>query len=158
MQRLGGTISLTILITGVSSGIGRATALELLHAGHTIYAGARRVETMDAIRASGGHVLSLDVTKEADLERAVNTMIDEQGRIDVLVNNAGSDTFGDVTVRAVRGYSGKGAYRELADRDQPDEKVSVRSGREPLGAEGGVPGLAISSGCGTAARPRHASP
>jgi NAD(P)-dependent dehydrogenase (short-subunit alcohol dehydrogenase family) len=44
---------------------------------------------MDAIRGSGGHVLSLDVTKEADLERAVQTIVAEQGRIDVLVNNAG---------------------------------------------------------------------
>src|SRR5215207_2468490 len=79
----------TVLITGASSGIGPAAALELLRAGHVVYGGARRVESMDAISAAGGHVVSLDVTQEADLERVVQTIIAEQGRIDVLVNNAG---------------------------------------------------------------------
>ena len=78
-----------ILITGASSGIGRAAALELLGAGHTVYAGARRVESMVSVGAAGGRLLPLDVTSEADLERVVQTILEEQGRIDVLVNNAG---------------------------------------------------------------------
>ncbi|SHF89235.1 oxidoreductase [Streptoalloteichus hindustanus] len=77
------------LVTGASSGIGHATALELLRAGHVVYGAARRVGKMDALRAAGGHVLEMDVTNDADLERVVRTVVDEQRRIDVLVNNAG---------------------------------------------------------------------
>lgn len=84
------------LVTGASSGIGHATALELLHAGHTVYGVARRVEKMAALRRVRGHPLAMDVTKEADLERVVRTVIEEQGRIDVLVNNAGIGLHGSV--------------------------------------------------------------
>jgi len=55
------------LVTGASAGIGRATALELLRAGHTVYGVARRVDRMADIRAAGGHTLAMDVTKEEDL-------------------------------------------------------------------------------------------
>ena len=77
------------LVTGASAGIGLATALELLRAGHDVYGVARRVERMAPIEAAGGHPLELDVTKEADLERVVRTIVDAQGRIDAVVNNAG---------------------------------------------------------------------
>jgi NAD(P)-dependent dehydrogenase (short-subunit alcohol dehydrogenase family) len=87
-------MSKIVLITGASSGIGRATALELLRAGHTVYGGARRVQSMDAISAAGGHILPMDITNDADLERAVQTILDQQGRIDVLVNNAGFGLYG----------------------------------------------------------------
>jgi NAD(P)-dependent dehydrogenase (short-subunit alcohol dehydrogenase family) len=87
-------MSKIVLITGASSGIGRATALELLGAGHTVYGGARRVESLGAVRAAGGHALAMDVTKDADLERAVGTVLGGQGRIDVLVNNAGFGLYG----------------------------------------------------------------
>lgn len=93
------------LITGASSGIGHATALELQRAGHTVYGAARRVDRMDAIRAAGGHVLAMDITNEADIERVVRTILDEQGRIDVLVNNAGIGLHGaieDVPVERAR--------------------------------------------------------
>jgi NAD(P)-dependent dehydrogenase (short-subunit alcohol dehydrogenase family) len=86
-------MSQTILITGASSGIGRAAALELLRAGHTVYGSARRVESMAAIGSAGGRVLQLDVTVEADLERAVQTIVEEQRRIDVLINNAGQGLY-----------------------------------------------------------------
>jgi NAD(P)-dependent dehydrogenase (short-subunit alcohol dehydrogenase family) len=98
-------MSKIVLITGASSGIGRATALELLRAGHTVYGGARRVQSMDAISTSGGHPLAMDVTEEADLERAVRTVLDQRGRIDVLVNNAGFGLYGaaeDVPLQQAR--------------------------------------------------------
>jgi NAD(P)-dependent dehydrogenase (short-subunit alcohol dehydrogenase family) len=87
-------MSKIVLVTGASSGIGRATALGLLHAGHTVYGGARSVQRLDAIGAAGGHVLPIDLTDDADLQRAVQTILDQQGRIDVLVNNAGFGLYG----------------------------------------------------------------
>ncbi|MFI7124849.1 oxidoreductase [Nonomuraea sp. NPDC050153] len=85
------------LVTGASSGIGHATALELLHAGHFVYGAARRVHRMMAkLRDAGGRTLPVDVTKEEDLKRAVDTVLDECGRIDVLVNNAGAVVHGAV--------------------------------------------------------------
>ncbi|MFG1684905.1 oxidoreductase [Nonomuraea sp. NPDC049269] len=82
------------LVTGASAGIGHATALELLRAGHTVYGVARRVDRMEDIRQAGGHTLAMDVTKEEDLERVVSTVLDEQPGIDVLVNNAGVGVYG----------------------------------------------------------------
>ncbi|MFI7641547.1 oxidoreductase [Nonomuraea sp. NPDC049400] len=84
------------LVTGASSGIGHATALELLRAGHTVYGAARRLHMMGAIREAGGHPLRMDVTKEEDLQRVVRTVLDEHQRIDVLVNNAGAVVHGAV--------------------------------------------------------------
>jgi NAD(P)-dependent dehydrogenase (short-subunit alcohol dehydrogenase family) len=83
-----------VLITGASSGIGRATAFELLQAGHTVYGAARRLESMEALNAAGGHVIAADVTNDADLEQLVQTVLSEQGRIDVLVNCAGFGLYG----------------------------------------------------------------
>ncbi|TMR36628.1 SDR family NAD(P)-dependent oxidoreductase [Nonomuraea zeae] len=82
------------LVTGASAGIGRAIALELLRAGHTVYGLARRVERMEEIRAAGGHPIGMDVTREGDLDRVVRTVLAERGRIDVLVNNAGTAVHG----------------------------------------------------------------
>jgi NAD(P)-dependent dehydrogenase (short-subunit alcohol dehydrogenase family) len=87
-------MSRIVLITGASSGIGRAAALELLGAGHTVYGGARRAQSLEAVRAAGGHALEMDVTDDADLQRVVRTVLDQQGRIDVLVNNAGFGLYG----------------------------------------------------------------
>ncbi|MEO3867970.1 oxidoreductase [Nonomuraea sp. B12E4] len=84
------------LVTGASSGIGHATALELLRAGHTVYGAARRVHRMAAIQEAGGHALPMDVTEEEDLQRAVRTVLDAHQRIDVLVNNAGAVLHGAV--------------------------------------------------------------
>ncbi|MGP3956463.1 oxidoreductase [Nonomuraea sp. 3N208] len=84
------------LVTGTSSGIGHATALELLRGGHVVYGVARRVQKMAAIREAGGHILPMDVTKEEDLQRVVRTILDQHQRIDVLVNNAGAVVHGAV--------------------------------------------------------------
>jgi NAD(P)-dependent dehydrogenase (short-subunit alcohol dehydrogenase family) len=84
------------LVTGASSGIGLATALDLLGAGYVVYGAARRVERMDVLRAAGGHVVPMDLRNPEDLDRVVDMVVAEQGRIDVLVNNAGTVLHGAV--------------------------------------------------------------
>lgn len=83
-----------ILITGASSGIGKATALKLQAQGNIVYGAARRIEKMTDLAAAGVHVLKLDVTDEATLVAAVKTIEVEQGRLDVLINNAGYGSYG----------------------------------------------------------------
>ena len=85
-----------ILITGASSGIGKATALQLIQEGHTVYGAARRVEKMQDIVDAGGHALKMDVTDESQIEAGVQQIVDQHGRIDVLVNNAGYAIYGSV--------------------------------------------------------------
>ncbi|MFD2670693.1 oxidoreductase [Marinicrinis sediminis] len=85
-----------ILITGASSGIGKASALKLLEEGHIVYAAARRLEQMEDLKRSGARILSLDISQEADIVQCVHTVIEEQGRIDVLFNNAGFGLYGSV--------------------------------------------------------------
>jgi len=84
----------TALVTGASSGIGAQTAKGLLAAGYIVYAGARRVEAMRSLEAAGARVLPLDVTDDASMTAAVDAILRETGRIDVLVNNAGYGSFG----------------------------------------------------------------
>ncbi|MFJ2884733.1 SDR family oxidoreductase [Streptomyces sp. NPDC087305] len=85
----------TIAITGASGGIGEATARLLAHRGAAVVLAARRGERVDAIardiREEGGRAATcvVDVTKAEDLRRLVSATVDEYGRIDVLVNNAG---------------------------------------------------------------------
>ena len=82
-------ISKAVLITGCSTGIGHATALRLAKAGHTVYATARRVDTIADLRAAGAHTLALDVTDEESMSAAVQRVTEEQGAVGVLINNAG---------------------------------------------------------------------
>jgi NAD(P)-dependent dehydrogenase (short-subunit alcohol dehydrogenase family)/sugar lactone lactonase YvrE len=84
----------TVLVTGASSGIGEETAKGLLKAGYIVYAGARRVDAMRSLEAAGARALSLDVTDDASMTAAVDAILRETGRIDVLVNNAGYGSFG----------------------------------------------------------------
>jgi NAD(P)-dependent dehydrogenase (short-subunit alcohol dehydrogenase family) len=84
------------LVTGASSGIGEETAKSLLNAGYTVYAGARRVERMQQLAASGARVLALDVTDEASMVSAVSRILGEARRIDLLVNNAGYGSYGSL--------------------------------------------------------------
>jgi NAD(P)-dependent dehydrogenase (short-subunit alcohol dehydrogenase family) len=78
-----------ILITGCSTGIGRATAERLAQHGHNVYATARRIETIDDLRAAGCKTLALDVCDEASMSKAVDTIVAEDGAVHALVNNAG---------------------------------------------------------------------
>jgi NAD(P)-dependent dehydrogenase (short-subunit alcohol dehydrogenase family) len=84
------------LVTGASSGIGAATVRALLADGCTVYAGARRVERMAELEAAGARLLHLDVTDDDSMVAAVARIIAEQGRLDVLVNNAGYGSYGAV--------------------------------------------------------------
>ena len=81
--------SSTVLITGCSSGIGRAAARAFLDAGHLVYATARRVEDVKDLAAAGARILALDVLDEESMQAAVRRVADETGPVGVLVNNAG---------------------------------------------------------------------
>ena len=83
-----------ILITGASSGIGYDAAQTLAQQGHRVYAAARRVERMESLKTVGVQVISMDVTDEASMQKGVESVIQAEGRIDVLINNAGYGYFG----------------------------------------------------------------
>jgi len=85
-----------ILVTGASSGMGKDFALELLKRGHLVYGMARRVDRMQDIVEAGGKAVGLDITDEAQIEKAVQQIKEEQGRVDVLINNAGYAVYGTV--------------------------------------------------------------
>src|SRR5437879_6793413 len=78
-----------VLITGCSSGIGRATAERLAKNGHRVYATARRVDSISDLEAAGCRLLALDVTDEPSMSAAVQQVEQEEGAVGVLVNNAG---------------------------------------------------------------------
>lgn len=84
------------LVTGASSGIGESSARALLEKGCTVYAVARRVDRMAALAAEGVHTFAMDVTDDASMVAGIDRIVEEQGRIDVLVNNAGYGSFGAV--------------------------------------------------------------
>jgi len=85
-----------VLITGASAGIGEATAIALRNQGHVVYGGARRVEKMKNIARYGVKPLALDVSNEESMQRCIQQVLSEQGRIDVLVNNAGYGAYGSL--------------------------------------------------------------
>lgn len=85
-----------ILITGASSGIGYDSALALASQGHKVYAAARRMERMEPLREKGVVTLHLDITDDASLAACVRSLIEAEGRIDVLVNNAGYGYLGAI--------------------------------------------------------------
>src|SRR5947209_13922631 len=85
-----------VLITGCSTGIGRATAARLAAAGHTVYATARRPETLAELESAGCRPLALDVTDEDSMQAAVAAVAGEHGAVGALVNNAGYSQSGAV--------------------------------------------------------------
>jgi NAD(P)-dependent dehydrogenase (short-subunit alcohol dehydrogenase family) len=86
----------TVIVTGCSSGIGRATALDLVQHGWTVYATARRLESVAELEAEGCRTLALDVTDERSMRDAVDAVLDREGRIGALVNNAGYSQSGAI--------------------------------------------------------------
>ena len=81
--------SKAVLITGCSTGIGRATAERLAGNGHTVYATARRTESIADLEAKGCKTLALDVCDEASMQAAVDQVVAAEGAVGALVNNAG---------------------------------------------------------------------
>jgi NAD(P)-dependent dehydrogenase (short-subunit alcohol dehydrogenase family) len=82
----------TALITGASTGIGRATALHLAGAGWTVFAGVRKIADGEALMADGGERVEpivLDVTDPAQVAAALERVNEHGGRLDALINNAG---------------------------------------------------------------------
>ena len=90
------TTSKAILITGCSTGIGRATAERLARAGHPVYATARRVESLAGLEAAGCTLLALDVTDEDSMQAAVARVVADHGAVGALVNNAGYSASGAI--------------------------------------------------------------
>jgi short-subunit dehydrogenase len=84
------------IITGASSGMGKSTAFELQKKGYKVYGMARRTEKMNDLKEKGMEIVSLDLTKDETIVDAVNTVLEKEGRIDVLVNNAGYGSYGSV--------------------------------------------------------------
>jgi short-subunit dehydrogenase len=89
-------IKKVILITGASAGMGKEMAKELLHDGHIVYGAARRVDKMDDIRRLGVKVMDMDVTDDASMVNGIEAIIKAEGRVDVLINNAGFGSYGAI--------------------------------------------------------------
>jgi NAD(P)-dependent dehydrogenase (short-subunit alcohol dehydrogenase family) len=88
--------SKAVLITGCSSGIGRATALALVGRGWKVYATARRPDTLAELADRGCQTLALDVTDESSMRAAVEAVVAAEGAVGVLINNAGYSQSGAV--------------------------------------------------------------
>ena len=89
-------VSKAVLITGCSSGIGRATAERLAGVGWKVYATARQVEAIAPLEERGCELLPLDVTDEDSMRSAVDEVERREGAVGVLVNNAGYSQSGAV--------------------------------------------------------------
>jgi len=88
--------SKAVLITGCSSGIGHATAQRLVSDGWKVYATARKPETLADLERAGCKTLALDVTDETSMTAAVDAVVQAEGAVGVLVNNAGYSQSGAV--------------------------------------------------------------
>src|SRR3954452_4863156 len=85
-----------VLITGCSSGIGRATAGHLAQRGYTVYASARKLDAIRDLEAHGCQLLALDVTDDDSMSAGAEAVEREQGAVRVLVNKASQRQSGTV--------------------------------------------------------------
>ena len=85
-----------VIITGSASGFGKATAQKLVANGHVVYGGDIDVEGNQYLKKIGGHPLQMDVTNDVQVREGIKRIIAEQGRIDVLINNAGYGEFATI--------------------------------------------------------------
>lgn len=83
-----------VFITGASSGFGKGTAEALLAKGYTVYPAARRIEKMEDLKQQGAHPLQMDVTDTQSVNAGIEQIIQEQGHIDIVFNNAGYGSYG----------------------------------------------------------------
>ncbi|GAB7038315.1 MULTISPECIES: SDR family oxidoreductase [Catenuloplanes] len=100
-----------VLVTGAGSGFGRLTVEALVRRGHTVFAGMREPAGRNRAAAAaltGARVIELDVTDQDSATRAVETVIGEAGRLDVVINNAGQ-----VFAGPVEAYTAEEAMRQL---------------------------------------------
>ncbi len=86
--------STVVLITGCSSGIGRALAEEFNHRGYRVYATARELSAIEDLAAKQIKIARLDVTDEPEIAEAVHHILTQESHIDILVNNAGYGAMG----------------------------------------------------------------
>jgi len=86
----------TALVTGASAGIGKSTVEALLSAGATVYAAARRVERMKDLERRGAQLIHMDVTDEDSMVNGINSILEKEGSIDILINNAGYGSYGAI--------------------------------------------------------------
>ena len=114
-----------ILLTGASSGIGFDAAKVLAQQGHKIYAAARRVELMEPLKEYGIVPMYMDVTEDESMQKGVEQIIAAEGRIDVLINNAGFGYFG-----AIENVSMDEARRQI----EVNKRADSLSTRRPLPA------------------------
>lgn len=89
-------MSKTILITGASSGIGKATARALTKEGHKVYGAARQLDKMQDLKEAGIEVIALDVSDDSSIISAVEHIAGKDGGIDILINNAGYGEYGAI--------------------------------------------------------------
>lgn len=84
----------TVLITGASAGIGKATAIYLAQNGYNVYGAARRIENMQDLKTYGIKPIALDVINDEEMVACVNQIYKEAGSIDILINSAGLGSYG----------------------------------------------------------------
>lgn len=95
-DRAAGTaaVSRIVLVTGCSSGIGKATALRLARDGWTVYAAARHADALGDLAAAGCRTMALDVTDETSCRAAIEVIERQHGAVGILVNSAGTSQSG----------------------------------------------------------------
>lgn len=141
-ERLQGSVA---LVTGASSGVGRATALALAEEGAAVVITARRQERLDevvrSIQAQGGKAASVagDAREEDTACRAVNAAVDQFGSLDILINNAGTGNYKDLIDTSPQEYD------ELMDSNMRSTFLFSRYAAPVLIAQGSGTIIMVSS-------------
>ena len=89
-------MSKVVLITGTSSGIGKATAKRLLSEGCKVYGASRNIDKMKDLESAGMVAIKMDITNDQEVQNVVNLVFEKEGKIDVLFNNSGFGMFGPI--------------------------------------------------------------